>query len=176
MSASVRVFTFKDGLLSRLAHDLQIRATDWEIVVEGDAVRGRFGLAGLRVDGAVEHGRVADGALASSDRAKIERTMADDVLELRRYPVASFDGVLDRAALRVTGKLTLHGRTVELAPIAVREDGDSLALEVTLVPSRWGIAPYRALAGALKLQDRVVIRVSLPRGDGLAGAQCWASA
>ena len=113
---SVRISTFKDGLLARLAHDLQIRSTDWEIVVDGDTVRGRFGLAGLKVDSAVEHGRVADGVLSASDRGKIERTMADDVLELRRYPVASFDGVLDRAALRVDGKLTLHGRTVELAP------------------------------------------------------------
>jgi hypothetical protein len=174
-AASVRVFTFKDGLLSRLAHDLQIRATDWEIVVDGDAVRGRFGLAGLRVDGAVEHGRVIDGKLSSSDRAKIERTMADDVLELRRHPVAMFEGVLDREALRVRGELTMHGRTVELAPLVIREDGDRLVLEVSLMPSRWGIAPYRALAGALKLQDRVVIRLSLPRGDGLAGAQRWAS-
>jgi len=173
--ASVRVFTFKDGLLARLAHDLQIRATDWEIVVDGDAVRARFGLAGLRVDGAVEHGRVADGALSSSDRAKIERTMADDVLELRRFPVATFEGVLDRGALRVTGKLTLHGRSIELASIVLREDGDAIATEVALVPSRWGIAPYRALAGALKLQDRVVVKLSLPRGDGLAVAQRWSS-
>jgi hypothetical protein len=169
------VLTFKDGLLARLAHDLQIRATDWEIVVEGDAVRGRFGLAGLRVDGAVEHGRGVLGKLSSSDRGKIEATMADDVLELRRFPVATFEGVLDRAALRVVGKLTMHGRTVELAPMSVREDGDAFAVEVALVPSRWGIAPYRALAGALKLQDRVVIQVGLPKGDGLAGAQRWAS-
>jgi hypothetical protein len=51
-----------------------------------------------------------------------------------------------------------------------------LAVEVPLVPSRWGIAPYRALAGALKLQDRVIVRLSLPRGDRLAGAQRWANA
>ncbi|HET6586033.1 MAG TPA: YceI family protein [Nannocystaceae bacterium] len=174
MNASALVFTFKDGLLARLAHDLQIRATDWEIVVDGDAVRGRFALAGLRVDGAVEHGRLALGVLSTGDKAKIERTMADDVLELRRFPTATFEGALDRAALRVTGKLTLHGRTFEVAPFVVREDGDRLAVEVAIAPSRWGIAPYRTLAGALKLQDRVVVRLSLPRGDGLGGARRWA--
>jgi hypothetical protein len=176
MSASVRVFTFKDGLLARLAHDLQIRATDWEIEIDGDAVRARFGLGGLRVDGAVQHGRLADGVLSSSDRGKIERTMADDVLEAKRFPTATFTGAIDRAAMRVTGELALHGRSIALAAMPLREDGDSIALEVAFVPSRWGIAPYRALAGALKLQDRVVVKVSLPRGDGLAGARRWSSA
>ena len=173
---SVRVFTFKDGLLARLAHDLQIRATDWEIEIDGDAVRARFGLAGLRVDGAVEHGRVADGVLSSSDRAKVERTMADDVLEVKRHPAATFTGTLDRAGMRVSGELALHGRTVALPSIPLREDGDAIAMEFAFVPSRWGIAPYRALAGALKLQDRVVVKVSLPRGDGLTGARRWSSA
>lgn len=175
MLPQVHVFTFKDGLLARLAHDLQIRATDWEIAVDGDAVRGRFGLAGLRVDGAVERGRVADGVLSTADRAKIERTMADDVLLMRRHPDATFAGVLDRETRRVTGKLTLHGRAIEIGPLVLREDGDRIVGEVTLVPSKWGIAPYRALAGALKLQDRVIVRWSLPRADGLAGAQRWTS-
>lgn len=176
MNASVLVFTFKEGLLARLAHDLQIRATDWEIVVDGDAVRGRFALAGLRVDGAVEHGRLVLGVLSVGDKGKIERTMADDVLELRRFPEAMFAGTLDRAALRVSGKLALHGRTFEVTPFAVREEGERLSVEVAIAPSRWGIAPYRALAGALKLQDRVVVKLALPRGDRLAGAQRWASA
>lgn len=174
MNASVRVFTFKDGLLARLAHDLQIRATDWEIEIDGDAVRARFGLAGLRVDGAVERGHVADGVLSSSDRSKVERTMTDDVLEVRRFPAATFTGALDRAAKRVTGELGLHGHTIGLPPMPVREEGDVIAVEVAFTPSRWGIAPYRALAGALKLQDRVVVKISLPRRDGLVGR--WSSA
>src|SRR5262249_31938193 len=106
------------------------------------------------------------------DRAKIERTMADDVLELRRHPVATFEGSIDRATMRVVGKLSLHGRTVELPAFVVRDDGSQLAMEVAFAPSRWGIAPYRALAGALKLQDRVVVKLVLPHSE----TQRWISA
>lgn len=157
------VLTFKDGLLARLAHDLQIRATDWNATIDGDAIVVRVVLAGLRVDGAVEHGRVAHSVLSRGDLGKIERTMNDDVLASMRWPEARFEGTIDRAALRVHGKLTLHGRTLELPPVALREDGELMRAEVALTPSRWGIAPYRALAGALKLQDRVIVRIALPR-------------
>ncbi|HWB75161.1 MAG TPA: YceI family protein [Nannocystaceae bacterium] len=157
------VLTFKDGLLARLAHDLQIRATDWSATIDGDLIVVRVVLAGLRVDGAVEHGRVAHSVLSRGDLGKIERTMNDDVLASSRHREARFEGTIDRAALRVQGKLTLHGRTLDLPPIVVREDGELLRAEVALTPSRWGIAPYRALAGALKLQDRVVVRIALPR-------------
>lgn len=157
------VLTFKDGLLARLAHDLQIRATDWNVTIDGDVIVVRVVLAGLRVDGAVEHGRVAPSVLSRGDLGKIERTMSDDVLASTRWPEARFEGTIDRAASRVSGKLTLHGRTLELPPVPVREDGELLRAEVALTPSRWGIAPYRALAGALKLQDRVVVRIALPR-------------
>jgi hypothetical protein len=173
VSASVHVFTFKEGLLARIAHDLQIRATHWEIAMEGDAVRGWFALAGLRVDGAVSHGHVNDGALSASDRAKIERTMAHDVLATRQFPTAIFEGILDRDAMRVSGTLRLHGRTHALAPFELRDDGVNISVDVELTPSRWGIAPYRALAGALKLQDRVVVRITLPRGEGLASSPRW---
>jgi len=161
------VLTFKDGLLARLAHDLQIRATSFDAKLEGDAIVVLVPLAKLKVEGAVEHGRVKPSVLSTSDLGKIERTMHDDVLASARHPEARFEGTVDRTALRIRGRLTLHGRTIELAPITFREDGELLRAEVPLVPSRWGIAPYRALAGALKLQDRIIIRVALPRA--LAG-------
>lgn len=160
------VLTFKDGLLARLAHDLQIRATSFDAKLDGDAITLVVPLAKLKVEGAVEHGRVKPSVLSTSDLGKIERTMHDDVLTSARHPEARFEGTVDRKALRVQGRLTLHGRTVELAPIALREDGELLRAEVPLVPSRWGIAPYRALAGALKLQDRIVVRIALPRDLG----------
>jgi hypothetical protein len=159
------VLTFKDGLLARLAHDLQIRATDWDATLDGDAIVVRVGLVGLRVDGAVEHGRLAHGVLSRGDLGKIERTMNDDVLLTARWPEARFEGTIDRETLRVRGRLTLHGRTLDLPAVTVRDDGERWCAELAITPSRWGIAPYRALAGALKLQDRVLVRVALDKGD-----------
>ncbi len=170
MNPRVLVFTYKDGLLARLAHDLQLSCRSFSVARTGETITARFALGTLKVDGAVERGCVAPGVLSDGDRRKIEQTMADDVLELRRFAEARFAGTL---AIRgadpvVDGTLTLHGRTVPLGPVTARQRDGLWVAEVSLVPSRWGIAPYRALAGALKLQDRLTVRIELPvdRGDG----------
>lgn len=174
MTPSVVVFTFKDGLLARLAHDLQIRCERFEVKREGTAITGRFTLSSLRVDGAVERGRVADSVLSASDRKKIEATMHDDVLEVSRFGEATFRGTITRGdgepRARIGGTLGLHGREVELAPVTAELRDGRWTIEITLVPSRWGIAPYRALAGALKLQDRVIVRVSVDDAPGESAA------
>ena len=160
MGSRVLVFTYKDGLLARLAHDLQIHCEQFEIDRRGPEISGRFVLSSLRVDGAVERGRVAVGKLSDGDRSKIEQTMKAEVLEVRRFAEAAFRGTI--TGTRVEGTLSLHGRTLPLAPIDVRSSGALWVVELVLVPSRWGVTPYRALAGALKLQDRVTVRLELP--------------
>lgn len=178
MSNRVQVFTYKDGLLARLAHDLQIECRQFEIERRGATITGRFALGSLRVDGAVERGRLAAGVLSDSDRRKIAQTMVDDVLELRRFGEAVFTGTVGGAAagLRIQGSLALHGRTATVAPFAITRRGALWTAEVTLVPSRWGIAPYRALAGALKLQDRVTVRIELDADRGEDGDARWDAA
>ena len=164
MDRELLVFTYKDGLFARLAHDLQIRATDWDVAIDGDAINVRVGLRGLKVDGAVVDGKLAPGVLSSGDLGKIERTMNDDVLGTTRWPEARFEGVIDREPMTVRGRLGMHGRSIELPSTSVRKDLDQLRAELTITPSRWDIAPYRALAGALKLQDRIAVRIALPLG------------
>ncbi len=161
MTATITVFTYKDGLLARLAHDLQLSLAHFEIDREGDQVRGVFWPKSLSVDGVVVAGGKLDrGALSESDRRKIAGNIADSVLHLERFPEARFVGAVvgERA---VEGTLTLAGREAPLR-VELRAEGERLRGEVVVVPSRWGIAPYRALAGAIKLQDRVLVKIDLP--------------
>jgi len=173
--AKIEVFTYKDGLLARLAHDLRLSLARFEIVREGDEIRGRFWPGSLTVDGAVGRGGAVDArALSAGDRRKIAGNIAEHVLDLARFPEVSFVGKLvagEQGTHTVDGTLTLVGRGVPLR-VAVRAAGGRLSAEVPLVPSRWGIAPYRALAGAIKLQDRVLVKLDLPaeleRWSGMA--------
>ncbi len=166
--AKIEVFTYKDGLLARLAHDLRLSLGRFEVVREGDEIRGRFWPGSLTVDGAVGRGGEVDArALSAADKQKIAGNIAEHVLDLARFPEVSFAGKLVAGEQTIDGTLTLVGRAVPLQ-IAVRATGGRLLADVALVPSRWGIAPYRALAGAIKLQDRVLVRLDLPvePGDG----------
>jgi hypothetical protein len=175
MTDRVLVFTYKDGLLARLAHDLQIDCGNFEIERTGDEIHGRFALGSLQVDGAVVRGRVAHDVLSEGDRRKIEDTMRGEILEARRFVDATVHGTIASSAngFTVTATLELHGRTVALAPFGVTKRGALWTAELSIMPSRWGITPYRALAGALKLQDRVTIRVELDAERGAAGDARW---
>lgn len=160
--ATIHVFTFKDGLLARLAHDLRLTLGRFEIQRDGAALTGRFWPASLTVDGAMtRQGQLDAHALSDSDRRKIEQNIAEDVLHLARAPEASFSGRILAGEAAVEGELTLAGRSAAVQAPVRAADG-RLRAELTLVPSRWGIAPYRALAGAIKLQDRVLVVVDLP--------------
>lgn len=163
-TGTIQVFTYKDGLLARLAHDLRLTLGRFEIQREGATVQARFWPGSLRVDGAIDRrGQLDPAALSDSDRRKIGENIANEVLHLDRSPEASFRGQIVADGAAVEGELTLAGRSASVR-VPVQAVGDRLRGEVTLVPSRWGIAPYRALAGAIKLQDRVLVRLDFPEG------------
>lgn len=157
MAAEIQVFTFKDGLLARLAHDLRLTLRRFELRRVGETISGTFWPGSLVVDGPVSKGRVDTAALSEGDRRSIAGHIAE-VLQVGRHPEVTLNGQV--TAGRFTGTLTLVGRTLPIEA-ALTSDG-MVRAEVVLVPSRWGIAPYRALAGAIKLQDRVVVRVAVP--------------
>jgi polyisoprenoid-binding protein YceI len=172
-SAECHVLTFKEGALSALAHDLELKVSRLTLEIEpaGDAeyqLVARVAADSLVVLHAMKDGRPTD-QLSASDRRKIEKTITSDVLDVRRHPeiryeatatpLATGDGSGDAFAL--TGELTLQGKRRPLAAVARLHQGRMRA-EVTLHQPDFGIQPFRALLGALKLRPEVKVRISLP--------------
>ncbi|MCC6215412.1 MAG: YceI family protein [Polyangiaceae bacterium] len=160
------MLTRRRGLLARVGHDLLLRVESFEVRLEGDRVTAHADAASLRVTGAIDAAeRVDTAALGARDRADIEKNLNRDVLGSARWPRISYEGTWDRGPGRVTGELTLCGERHPLE-LAVRVlDGRALA-RVELTPSRWGIRPYRALLGALEVEDRVTLRIDLRAAAG----------
>ena len=93
MSApTIRVFTYKDGLLARLAHDLQLTLERFEIEREGEQVRVRCWPESLRVDGAMKRGRLQEHGLSDSDKQKIRGNIRGEILYTSRHPEVTFTG------------------------------------------------------------------------------------
>lgn len=162
------VRTGRSGLGRRAGHDLTIEATRWsaavqarepldassvEVTVEVDGLEVREGTGGVK-------------PLTDQDRTEIKKTLRE-VLDAQRHPRITFvsarvgeDGI--------EGDLTIMGR---VKPVRVRAaldgngdgdaagdgDGDRLRGGVTVTQSRWGIKPYSAFFGALRLADEVEI-------------------
>jgi hypothetical protein len=179
VTASLHVFTFKAGLLSRLAHDLRFRCESFEIEVKDGKVSARFDAAALRVDGVMRKDGLDPDGLSRSDYDKIEATVRGEVLAVARHPEIRFEGELTAAGhgVIVGGQLTLAGSSAAIASTGARRVADHWQLELEIVPSRWGVAPYKALGGALKLQDRVRIQIRVPvtaEVTATSGAATWA--
>jgi polyisoprenoid-binding protein YceI len=164
--ASIEVLVFREGLLSAAGHDLLLRAAAFEIAVERGvpSVTVRVDPASLRVVAALRDGRPLPGALSPHDAGEIEATIASTVLRVRRFPelrFASSDVSLEGDGHRIRGTLTLAGVTRDLV-VQARRESDRLVAEVPLQQPDFGIRPYTAMLGALRVKPGVVVRASLP--------------
>jgi hypothetical protein len=158
----VRLFTYKDGLLARVAHDLCLHVERFSIERSEDRVHAQFDPTSIVVDGVMVGGRCDVGLLDSSDRVKIVENLRQTILKVDRHRTIEFHGRLHQrdGLVRVSGELRLVGVTRALDFTATSRSGRLLA-SATLRPSEFGIPPFKALAGAIRLQDRVVVELDL---------------
>ncbi|MCA9668137.1 MAG: YceI family protein [Myxococcales bacterium] len=157
---NVHLFTFKDGLLSRLGHDLRFSVERFEISIDGDKVEARFEPDSLRVDGAIQGGQLKAAELSDKDRRDILDNARRKVLDTKRHPTVTWRGTFDSDASKLSGELELAGRRAPLSFALTAADG-RLRGRVPFQPSKWGIAPFKALLGALKLKDEVALEFDL---------------
>ena len=165
-TAECLVFTFKEGLLSAVAHDLQLRVHELAITLDDAAwhLEARVDPRSLRVVGVVRDGVVHPDELGAADKRTIERNIVADVLEAERHPEIRFTSTVATARddeLNVEGTLALHGVERPLV-VPVRRAADGWVAEVRLHQPDFGIRPYRAMLGALRVRADVVVRVTIP--------------
>lgn len=159
MEATIHVYTYKEGLLSKLAHDLRFTAGRFEIAARGTELTARIDVSSLRVDGSIKDGRLDRNELSESDRQKIRDNMLD-VLCARDHAEVRFVGRTSsrEPPFAVEGDLSVRGVTRPLSFLLLVRD-DRLLADIELTPSHFGIKPFRALGGALRVQDRVRIAI-----------------
>lgn len=165
-SAECLVFTYKEGLLSVVAHDLKIRVTKFTIDVEEDthAITAEFDAASLRVVCAMSDGKDAPDSVTAANKREIEANIVRDVLHAREYPEIRFTSTAVEEkgeAYTVKGKLALHGHQRQVR-LQVHRDGELYVAEARIHQPDFGIRPYTALFGTLKVQADVTVRVSVP--------------
>lgn len=159
-TAEVLVFTFKEGLLSAAAHDLKLRVERFTLDVEGDRVTGEFDAGSLRVVTPMKDGAENPGAMPRLMYGEIEKNAAKDVLHASKHPTIRFESTRVSDA-EVVGRLTLHGQTKEVRGRRVDANGQR-AVEVTFDQRDFGISPFSAMLGTLKVKPEVRVRVTVP--------------
>ena len=165
-NAECVIFTYKEGLLSAVAHDLRIQVNDFTVEIdEQKSVCATFNASSLRVVNAVHNGADNPGALSDGDKKKIEESIVKDVLHSSRFPKIEFRSESvepGNGGFQIDGKLTLHG-TTRSVPVNVREEDNRYVAEVALNQPDFGVKPFSAMFGTLKIKPEIKVRISLPR-------------
>jgi polyisoprenoid-binding protein YceI len=156
-NGTLAVRTSRTGTVAKAGHDLLIHVTKWTGKLEtGDA-------PSVALDADATSLKVREGtggmmALDDGDLANIEQTIDDDVL--KRQDIAFRSTRVEETAdgLSVTGDLTLRGTTRPVAFDLGVADGRVRGTAV-VKQTEWGMKPYTALFGALKVADEVRVEI-----------------
>ena len=89
----LRVYTYKAGLLSPMAHDLQISLSRWDLQPEGAYWLFQADAAHLQIDGPIVRGQLEQRGITDRDRRKIKGHIRDTILNTRAHPKKSRFGV-----------------------------------------------------------------------------------
>ncbi|MDP9344943.1 MAG: YceI family protein [Actinomycetota bacterium] len=166
--ATLVVKTGRSGAAAKAGHDLVIAVTTWQATLEvaGDPARITLALDADATSLRVREGTGGMKTLGDDDKANIETTIDDDVLKRKGIAFRSTDvqAAAGGGPIDVRGELDLGGRVRPVAfALAVGDDG-TITGAATLKQTDWGIKPYSALFGTLKVADEVevVIEARLP--------------
>jgi polyisoprenoid-binding protein YceI len=175
-NGDLKLRTTREGIGARAGHDLTIQVTRWEAVTRSEGappeVTAEVDARSLQIlDGTGGVKPLTDG-----DRADIKSDLQSKILDSDHYPRIAYQArewqllSEDPNHLRATlsGELELRGKRspLELEVDLQRVNG-AIRVKATgaIVQSRWGIKPYTAFLGALKVADPIQIEVEATVAD-----------
>jgi polyisoprenoid-binding protein YceI len=165
--------TYRDGLVAQVGHDLIIDATRWsgELVVADDTSPSSLQ---VKVDlGALVVRAGTGGIKPLTDRDKREIAVsARKVLSADRYPEATFTATgFEPAAAGggvIAGTLALAGQSRPQRLNVSQTAPGVYHATTTIRQTDFGIRPYSAFLGSLKVADAVEVEVDLDLSQAAA--------
>ncbi len=169
--SSFWVFAGKAGLFSMLAHDHEIGVKSFS----GRVVIPEAGAAGGSLEMEIDATSLAvlDKKPSEEDKKKIYDSMHKEVLESAKHQKITFKSASvsdvkqtgnDAYSFVLNGDLTLRGVTKRIAvPVAATITPQQLRAtgKYTLKQTDYGITPYSAAGGTIKVKNEVVVNFNI---------------
>ena len=161
--ATLSVRTQRGGAAAKAGHNLLLHVTSWQATLEVGANASdstfEFGADGGSL-------RVVEGtggmqALGDDDKENIEQTIDEEVLRQERitFQSSQVQATTGGSGLNIQGDLALLGTTHPIEFDVEVDDAGKLSCVAVVKQSDWGIKPYSALFGALKVLDEVEVEI-----------------
>jgi polyisoprenoid-binding protein YceI len=158
-NSTLAVRTERAGAAAKAGHDLLIHVTAWDALLE---VAGDPGGTRMELTADATSLRVIDGsggiqALGDDDIANIQQTIDDEVLKRQEITFRSTGVEADGDTLRARGDLTIVGNTRPIEFELVGGAAGEISGTAVVTHTAFGMKPYSALFGALKVRDEVEV-------------------
>ena len=161
--AKLMVRTGKGGAAAKAGHNLSIHVTSWsaELEIADDPTRSSLALDADSRSLIVVDGTGGIQALGQDDKVGISKTIDDEVLKggTIQFRSTAVTPSPSGGPIVVTGELELLGRKAPLSFELQADDDGHITGTATIKQTDWGIKPYSALFGTLKVLDEVAITV-----------------
>ena len=153
---------------AKLAHDLTLRATRWSGTLNVDGSPAGCN-ASLSIDPRsieIVEARGGVKSLSDKDRRDIDKNINEKVLESGKYPELKFESSSCSGAepnFTAAGNMTIKG-TTRPVNIDINVNGTTVTARTSISQKDFGIKPFSAMMGAIKLRDDVdfELTVNLP--------------
>lgn len=160
-SGELLVRTGRSGAAAKAGHDLVIEVGSWAATLEVATDPGQSRVE-LTADGGsmiVREGKGGIQALGDDDKQGIRDTIDKEIL--KRTAISFHSNAIAPSTnadrLQVQGELELLGRRAPITfDLTLGQDG-TLSAAAVVKQTGWGIKPYSALFGTLKVSDEVEI-------------------
>ena len=160
-TGTLTIRTGRSGAAARAGHDLVIEVTAWQATLElaEDPAASRLELSADSGSFAVRDGTGGIQTLDRDDKAAVKQTIDDEILKGTAIAFRSARVEPDGNGVSVRGELELLGRREPLSfELALGDDG-RVSGSATLRQTEWGIKPYSALFGTLRVADAIEVTV-----------------
>jgi polyisoprenoid-binding protein YceI len=159
-NATLSVRTRRVGAAAKAGHDLLLRVKSWDatLVVGEDHSDTSMRLSADSTSLHVVEGTGGIQELREDDVANIEQTIDDEVLKRRDIEFTSTRvSPSSDGRLHAEGRLTLAGTTAPIGFDLATDDDGTMSARAVVTQTDWGVKPYTALWGALKVADDVEV-------------------
>lgn len=164
-SGPLDVRTARQGIAARMGYDLTLRAESWEASAAVDLADSS--MCSVRVEVEAESLTVVATSGGLTPLTELEKRRvhanASKILRTAEFPAIAFQSTVitgSPKAFTIEGMLEILGRAEPITVNGKLVDGRASG-SATLKQSDWGIKPFSALFGTLRLADEVTVAFDL---------------
>jgi len=164
---TVQVKTGRQGMASKVGHDLTLEAANWKATVTVDGEPSGSGVNATIEPRSLSVTAATGGAKPMSEKDKKE--IAKNIAGLLGNDSITFTSnsvQVKDSAVTATGDLSIAGQSRPVTLDLTTTPDGRLTGSMKVVQSQFGIKPFSAMLGALKVKDEVEINLDVALPDG----------